>query len=168
MDQDTSRGPCEAPWIYAMSELRSAQHSIELLRGRIDGVEALRDVRELREGLDNITSRIGRFEESVNMNHVNESLRRITRLEECISQVAASLIECHTRVNHCETDCQNLENRMRTQGCLHDLSEQESSDEIHRMVDGAPGPRRAVPKRRLVAQARVPLRGLVPWFAQLR
>ena len=60
--QDTSRGLCEAPWIYAMNELRSVQHSVELLRSRVDGVEALRDVRGLREGQDNLSNRIGRFE----------------------------------------------------------------------------------------------------------
>ena len=39
--QDASRGPCEAPWIYAMNELRSIQHSIVQLRSQVDEVETL-------------------------------------------------------------------------------------------------------------------------------
>ena len=62
----------------------------------------------------------------------------------------------------------DLDNRVRTQDWNHDLSEDESSDENHQTADGRPRPRRVVPKRRLVAQARVPLRELEPWFAQLR
>ena len=95
--QDTSRGPCEAPWIYAMNELR------------IDGVEALRDVGGLREGQEDLSNRIARFDECVNLNRVSESLRRIIRLEASVGhgQVAVSLRECHVRVNHCEAglDC---------------------------------------------------------------
>ena len=125
-----------------MNELRSVQHSVELLRSRIDGVEALRDVSGLREGQDSLSNRIGRFQESVNLNHVSESLRWIIRLEESDGhgQVALSLRECHVRVNHCEASLHDLENRMRTQDWFHDLSEQESSDEIPRMLDGTPRP----------------------------
>ena len=95
-----------------MNELRSVQHSIAQLRSRVDGVKALRDVRGLREGLDNLSNRIERFEESVNLNHVNEPLRRIIRLEKsvCHGQVAVNLREYHIRVNHCEADLRDLEN----------------------------------------------------------
>ena len=101
------------------------------------------------------------------MNRLREAQSRIVRLEESVSQVAGSLRECHVRVNHCEASRQSLSNQMRTQGWFHDLSEQKSSDEIHAMLDGAPRPRRAAPKRRVV-RARVPLGELEPWFAQLR
>ena len=56
--QDTRDGPSEAPWIWTLSELRSTQHEIETLRSRVDGVAALRDVRELREGQDALTTRL--------------------------------------------------------------------------------------------------------------
>ena len=45
-----------------------------------------------------------------------------------------------------------LEIRMRTQNWYHDLSDQESNDQIDRMVENRPRP--AVP-RRVVMQARV-------------
>ena len=97
-----------------MNELsRSVQHSIAQLRSRVDEVEDLRDASGLHEGPDNLSSRIGRFEENVNLNHVNDALRRIVRLEDCVGQVAAR--GCHTRMNHCEAGRQSLENRMRTQ-----------------------------------------------------
>ena len=41
------------------------------------------------------------------------------------------------------------------QDWYHDLSEQESSDEVHRLADGRPPPRRAAPRRRTGAQTRV-------------
>ena len=55
---------------------------------------------------------------------------------------------------------------MSTQDWYRDLSEQESSDETHRMVDSRS--RRVAPKRRMVAQARVPIGELERWFTQLR
>ena len=54
---------------------------------------------------------------------------------------------------------------MRTQAWYHDLSEQESSDETQRRVDGRP--KRAAPKRRMIAQARVPAGELEQWLLNL-
>ena len=82
--QDASNGPSEAPWVYVMNELRSVQFACEQLRIRMDSVEVGGDTRELREIQGNLSSRIGRFEKSVNLHHVNESLRRIIRLEESV------------------------------------------------------------------------------------
>ena len=99
--QDTSHGPSEAPWIYVMSELRSIQFAFEQLRTRIDDVEASTHVRGLREGQDNLSSRIRRFKESISLHHVNESLNRIVRLEASVGHghVSESLRECHVRLN---------------------------------------------------------------------
>ena len=66
-----------------MSELRSVQHNTEILRSRIDGVEARRDMRELREGHDAL-SRVSGVEESVNLRNVNECMHRIITIEERI------------------------------------------------------------------------------------
>ena len=55
------------------------------------------------------------------------------------------------RVDQCEACLTRLEDRMKTQDWYHDLSEPESSDETHRIVDDRP--RRAAPKR-AVTQAR--------------
>ena len=54
---------------------------------------------------------------------------------------------------------------MRTQNWYHDLSDQESDDEVDQMVEGRPRP--AVP-RRMVMQARVPLGELDQRVNQLR
>ena len=82
--QDASHGPSEAPWSWAMSEPRSTQHNTEILRGRVDGAEALRDVRELHEGHDALTTRVASVEESLGASHVNEFMRRIILKEERI------------------------------------------------------------------------------------
>ena len=56
--QDTSAGTDEAPLLWAMGELRSAQHDLEILRNRVDGVAALCDMRELREGQEALSTRV--------------------------------------------------------------------------------------------------------------
>ena len=48
--QDARSGPSEAPWTWAMNEPRCVQYDAQTLRCRTDGVEALSDIRELREG----------------------------------------------------------------------------------------------------------------------
>ena len=73
--QDTSNGPSEAPWIWAMSELRSTQHDIEIRRSRVDRVSALHDVIELHEGQDALTTRLASVEESLRASHINELMR---------------------------------------------------------------------------------------------
>ena len=63
----------------------------------MDSTEIGTDVSEVREILKDLSLRISRFEESVNLDHVNESLRRIIRLEERLGhgRVCESLRECH-------------------------------------------------------------------------
>ena len=61
-----------------------------------------------------------------------------------------------------------LERRIRTQDWYHDFSEQENCDEIHRLVDGRPPPRRAAPRRRTVAQTLFHVGDLEQSFTQLR
>ena len=108
-----------------LNDLRSIQFAFELLRNRIDGIEAGTDVRGLREGQDNPQNRIRRFEESVNLHHVNESLNRIIRLEASVGHghLSESLRECEVTANQCEAGLADLENRMRTQDWYHDLSD---------------------------------------------
>ena len=98
--QDTSSGPSEAPWVYVMSELRSVQFAWEQLRTRMDGVEVSPDVIGLRENQDNLSNRVRRFEESVGLHHVNESLNRIIRVEASVghAQVSESLRECQVGI----------------------------------------------------------------------
>ena len=155
-----------------MNELRFAQHDVQLLRSRIDGVEALRDMRELREGHDALSTRLSSVEECVNLHHVQEFMHR-SILIEARTGVSAGVIgenfrECQVRLDQCTAGLMDLDNRMRTQDWYHDLFEHESSDENQQTADGSSRPRRAASRRRLVARARVPLRELEPWFAQLR
>ena len=140
--------------------------SFELLNSRI-GVEADTDACGLREGQDTLSNRIRRFEESVSLRQVDDSLNRIARLETSVGhgRIGESLRDCRVRMSQLETGLACLENRMRTQDWYHDLSEQESSDEIHGLVDGRP--RHAAPKRCMIAQARVPVGELEEWFTQL-
>ena len=168
--QDTSDGPSEAPWIWAMSELRSTQHDIEIPRSRVDGVEALRDIRELHDGQVALTTRVASVEESLRASHVSEFTRRIVFIEERIGfgggVVTENIRECQVRLKQFAAGLEDLRDRMRNQDWYHDLSDQQSSDEIHQMVDGRPMPSPA-PRSRPAAQARV-LRDFEALLAQLR
>ena len=62
--------------------------------------------------------------------------------------IGETLSECKVRSDQCTAGLANLNNRMRNQEWYHDVSERESSDEIHQAVNGRPRPRRAAPKRR--------------------
>ena len=134
---------------------------------RFDGVEDNIDVRGLREGQNNLLNRVRRFKESIILHHVSESLNRIIRLEAGVGHghVGESPRDCRVRMNQSEIGLTNLEHRVKAQDGHHDFSDQESSDET-RGVDGRP--RRAAPKRRTIAQARVPIGDLEQWFAQLQ
>ena len=74
--EDASAGLSEAPWNWAMNELRCIQHDVEILRSRIDGVEALRDMREWREGHETLSTRVSSVEECTNVHHVRKFMRR--------------------------------------------------------------------------------------------
>ena len=83
----------------------------------MDSNEGGADMSEVLEAQSNLSNRISWFEESVNLNYVNESLDRIIRLEEPVGHghVGESLRECYARVNQRAADLERLENRMRTQ-----------------------------------------------------
>ena len=63
----------------------------------MDSVEVGTDTNELREIQGNLSTRVSRFEESVSLHQVNESLRRIIRLEGSVGHghVGESVRECH-------------------------------------------------------------------------
>ena len=65
-----------------MSELRSVQHDIEILWSRVDGVEALRDMRDLHEGHDALSTRVSSVEERVTLHHVQEFMHRTILIEQ--------------------------------------------------------------------------------------
>ena len=69
----------------------------------MDGIEIGTGMSKLRERQDNLSNRIRRFEESVSLHHVNESLHRIIRLEASVGhgRVGESLREFHVRLNQC-------------------------------------------------------------------
>ena len=103
--------------------------------------------------------------------HVREYMRRIILIEQrigvCGGVIGETLREYKVRLDQCTAGLADLDNRARNQEWYHDVSERESSDEIHQAIDRRPRPRRAVPKRRPVMQARVLLRELEPWMADL-
>ena len=129
-------------------------------------------MRELREGHEALSTRVSGVEECVTLHHVREYMRRIILIEERIEAsggaIGETLRECQVRLDQCTACLTDLDNRERAQEQHHEVSEHESSDENRQTTDGRPSHSRAAPKRRLIAQARVPLRELEPWIAQLQ
>ena len=89
-------------------------------------------------------------------------MRRVIFTEERIGfgggVITENIRECQMHLNQCTAGLEDLRDCMRTQDWYHDLSDQQSSDEIHQMTDGRPMPRPQASRRRPAAQARVPLR----------
>ena len=83
-----------------------------MLRSRVDGVEALRDMRELREGQKALSTRV----RSVTMHHVREFTHRIITIEERIGVsggvLGETLRECQMRLDQCTAGIANLDTRM--------------------------------------------------------
>ena len=101
----------------------------------------LGDTEDLREGPEALCTRIREVEECITVHHVHEYMRRIILIE---SRIGGSdglrseiLRQCQVRFEQCAADLTDLRDRMRTQNWYHDLSEQESDDEIQRMLDRA-------------------------------
>ena len=112
--QDASGGPSDASWIVVMNELRSVQFACEQLRTRMDSAEIGTDMSE------DLSRRISRFEETVNLNQANESFRRIIRLEESAGHghVRESLREYQLKVNQRSANIESLTNRLQTRAWL--------------------------------------------------
>ena len=108
----------------------------------MDSVEIGADVSEILETQDDLSHRISRVEESVFVGQDNESLCGINRLEVSVSRGRAnkSLREYQAKVDECVASVERLTDRLRTQHWYHELSEQESDDEIGRMVEDQPRP----------------------------
>ena len=96
-----------------MSELRCVQHDVERLRSRIDGVEALQDMRELHEGHEALSTRVRSVEECINLHRVREFVRRIIVIEERIGVsggvICETLRECKVRLDQCTAGLADLD-----------------------------------------------------------
>ena len=70
-----------------------------------------------------------------------------------------------TKVDLCLARIERLTNRLRTQEWSHELFDQESDDDIDRMVGGEP---RSTPPRREAQQVRVPTTEIERWINRFR
>ena len=125
-------------------ELFTIQANLETLRTRLGQVADLRDAQGLREGQRTLTTRIAEVEECVSVQNLREFMRRITRLEAQVGGnhggvLGETIRACHLRLDSQTAVLEELQARIRAQGWYHDLSEQESDEEIRQIVSRAEG-----------------------------
>ena len=118
----------EVPWVDVINELRSVQHSRRQLRTQVENVAP---VIASETAVAEITSRQAAL------------TTRMERLEACLSTVmqdqnnaAETTRESQTKTDRCLARSQRLNDRIRTQDWYHDLSEEESDEEIERQLAG--------------------------------
>ena len=103
-------------------------------RTRLREVEDLHDARGLREGQEALSTSISEIEECITVHHVCEYMRRIILIESRIGDngggvIGETLRQCQVRLDQCAAGLTDLRERMRTQDCYHDVTEQESDEE---------------------------------------
>ena len=91
----------------------------------------LRDAQGLREGQRALTARLTEVEECTSVQTLREFMRRAMRLE---AQVGGNHRACHLRLDNQNAMMDEFHARIRTQDWYHDLSEQESEEEIQQAV----------------------------------
>ena len=106
------------------------------LRTRVGQIADLRDAQGLREGQRTLTARIAEVEECNSAQTLREFVRRIMRLEAQVGgnlgRVLGEARACHVRLDNQNATMDDFHARIRARD--HDLSEQESDEEIRQIV----------------------------------
>ena len=121
----------------------TTQANLETLKTRVEDIEGLGDVNGLCEGQQVLATRISEVGERISVQHVREFMRRILHIESRVGStggvIGDTIRHCLIRLRQHAADLDDLRERMRTQEWYHDLSEQESDDEVQRMLARAEG-----------------------------
>ena len=138
IEHDRSAVANEDPMTQIRRELWTMQANLETLRTRVGDVEGRRDLIGLHEGQQVLATRISQVEECISAHHVLEFMRRIMQTESRIGNIGGiigdTLRHCLMRLDQCTADLEDLRDRVREQEWYHGLSEQESDDEIQRIL----------------------------------
>ena len=114
------------------------QANLETLKTRVGEIQSPHEERGARERQAALASRISEVEECINVHYVREYVRRIMIIEERIGPtggvIGETLRQCMVRLDQNADDLKDLRERMRAQVWYHNLSEQESDDEIQRVL----------------------------------
>ena len=125
-------------------QMSTMQANLETLRIRVGQIADLRDAQGLREGQRALTARLTEVEACSSIQTLREFRRRIMRLEAQVGGnhggvLGEAIRACHLRLDNPNAIMDDFHARIRTQDWYHDLSEQESEEEIQQAVARAEG-----------------------------
>ena len=127
-------------WLVQMrQQMSTMQANLETLRTRVGQIADLRDAQGLREGQRALTARLTEVEECNSIQTLHEFMRRIMRLEAQVGGnhggvLGEAIRACHLRLDNHNVMMDDFHARIRTQDWYHDLSEQESEEEMQQAV----------------------------------
>ena len=144
LEHDREANAHEEPVTQIRAQLFTMQANLETLRTRLDQVADLRDAQGLREGQRTLTTRIAEVEDCISVQNLREFMRRIMRLEAQVGGnhggvLGEAIRACHLRLDGHNVAMQEFQVRIRARDWYHDLSEQESDEEIRQIVSRAEG-----------------------------
>ena len=139
LEHDREAAAHEEPLTQIREELSTIQANLETLRTRVGQVADLRDAQGLREGQRTLTTRIAEVEDCISAQNLREFMRRIMRLEAQVGGnhggvLGEAIRACHLRLDNQNAMMEEFQARIRARDWCHDLSEQESDEEIRRIV----------------------------------
>ena len=144
LEHDREAAAHEEPVTQIRQELSTIQANLETLRTRLGQVADLRDAQGLREGQRMLTTRIAEVEDCISVQNLREFMRRIMRLEAQVGGnhggvLGEAIRACHLRLDSQTAAMEEFQARIRARDWYHDLSEQESDEEIRQIVSRAEG-----------------------------
>ena len=164
-DQEASARAHEEPIEQLRDQVRTMEANLETLRTRLTQVADLRDAQGLREGQRALTARLTEMEECTSVQTLREFMTKILRLETLVCGdhggiIGEAIRACNMRLDNHKATMDDFYARIRTQEWYHDLSEQESEEEMQQSVaqneghdtnaENQPGVENRLPGRRRI------------------
>ena len=144
LEHDREADAHEEPVTQIRHEMSTIQANLETLRTRLGQVADLRDAQGLREGQRTLTTRIAEVEDCISVQNLRKFMRRVMRLEAQVGGnpggvLGEAIRACHLRLDSQTATIEEFQARIRARDWYHDLSEQESDEEIRQIVSRAEG-----------------------------
>ena len=130
MEHDQEANAHEEPIVQMRQQMSTMQANLETLRTRVG-----QNAQGLREGQRALTARLTEVEECTSVQTLCEFMHRIMRLEALVGGSHGGILgeairACNLRIDNHNAMMDDLHARIRTQDWYHDLSEQESEEEM--------------------------------------
>ena len=144
IEHDQEASAHEEPIEQLRGQLSTMQANLETQRTRVGQIADLRDAQGPREGQRALTARLTEIEECTSVQTLREFMHRILRLEALVcgnhgGTIGEAIRACDMRLDNHKATIDDFYARIRTQEWYHDLSEQESEEEMQESVARSEG-----------------------------